>query len=507
MRSHSPVFLGAFSSFRIFFQHKQTFRRLLTGLVAAAAWAAPAGAAQAPSASREVEAKVALENSLERRIETVLREVLGSQEIVVIVNAEMISESERKAVEIMPGVPPKEFSAASAPLAIAPTLVRRLSATVFVDRGIKDSDRDLARKTVARLLGVPADSDAVSIEATAFRRPAPLPERKELLAWALPAAWLLLASLGFALYSARFLSPVLHELRDAAAALRERAAEPAGGGRAAPAAAGELPGSPLAALAGPHPIHALAKDNAHFSFIQERDLQALSFLLSRDATSAAIVLNYLPAGLAARFLDLLPSAVRQETAGLMSQTRLLNKHQVAAVEEGLRERLQYLMGGESRLAEILDGATVTTQRELIEALRERDPETAERVTRRIVMLEDLASLGESEFRTLSRAVTVRSLATVLASSPDLREQVLPRLTGGVAEWLVQEVELCGALSSETIELEQRRVLTALSQAVRDGKIVLRKRLEESRAEDAGPAEPALEGPPMDAEAEPVRGED
>lgn len=434
---------------------------------------------------------MALESSLEKRLESVLREVLGSKDVVVIVNADMMTEADRKATEIMPGVPPKEFPAALAPLAIAPTLVRKLTATVFVDKGLGEADREMARKTVERLLGVSAETGSVNIEPTSFRREAVLNSGNSNV-WAVPAAWLGFAALALMLVYARFLAPLLMLARELAVSAKERGpALPAGG--AGPNPVTMAGPSPLPALEAPPPPASkeLATDVTHFSFIHERDLAALSFLLARDATSAAIVLNYMTPALAAKFLDQLPTAVRQEAASLMTQTRLLNKHQVHMVEEGLRERLQYLMGGESRLAEILEGANLQVQEELLGALRERDPETAERLTRRIIMLEDLVLLEENDFKTLSRQVTVRSLAAVLAASPDLKDRIIPRLSGGVAEWLIQEVELCGALPPELVETERRRVLTALSRAVREGKIVLRKDGPEPGYE---PSPPALGGP-------------
>ena len=81
---------------------------------------------------------------------------------------------------------------------------------------------------------------------------------------------------------------------------------------------------------------------------------------------------------------------------------------------------------------------------------------------------------------MSRLVPVKSLAAVLAAAPDLKELVMPRLSGGVAEWLAEEVELCGVLPTDALEAEQRRVLSALSKAVREGRIHLRRGVLEPR---------------------------
>jgi hypothetical protein len=91
-------------------------------------------------------------------------------------------------------------------------------------------------------------------------------------------------------------------------------------------------------------------------------------------------------------------------------------------------------------------------------------------------------------------VTVKSLAAVLAHAPELKERVVPRLSGGVAEWLVQEIELCGRLANDVLESERRKVLDALSKAVRDGRINLQKGVDVEPPPEEPGAQPALEAP-------------
>ena len=61
-------------------------------------------------ASSPLEAKLALENSLEKRLRLVLAEALGTEDIIVIISADMQEQVQgrKAAVEIMPGVPEKE---------------------------------------------------------------------------------------------------------------------------------------------------------------------------------------------------------------------------------------------------------------------------------------------------------------------------------------------------------------------------------------------------------------
>src|SRR5688500_3220064 len=62
-----------------------------------------------------VEAKIALEESLERRLKSVISQILGTADVIVIVTAEMYTADEKRTAEfseseasVLPGVPLKE---------------------------------------------------------------------------------------------------------------------------------------------------------------------------------------------------------------------------------------------------------------------------------------------------------------------------------------------------------------------------------------------------------------
>src|SRR5690349_4088558 len=107
----------------------------------------------APSFSAaNIEAKVALESSIEKRLESVLRKMLSTDDIIVIVNVELLSETPRKEKgdEVLPGVPVKE-NPALAPLEIS--ALRRIGVTVYVDQRLTESDTAVLRKAVEGIIG------------------------------------------------------------------------------------------------------------------------------------------------------------------------------------------------------------------------------------------------------------------------------------------------------------------------------------------------------------------
>jgi flagellar motor switch protein FliG len=200
----------------------------------------------------------------------------------------------------------------------------------------------------------------------------------------------------------------------------------------------------------------------------------LLLLQKAKAQTCAVVLQYLPGPMATQALESLPVEHRREIVGLMSRVTQLDREQVRAVEESLRERIRYLMGGEHKLAELLDCAPESLREEILAGLLERDPELGARLKSRLVLLEDLAVLAEPDLKALVRRVPLRSLAIVLRSADALRERILPKLRSGIGEWLGQEIELTQPPSKELSESERRRVLGALRQLVKEGRVTLHR---------------------------------
>ncbi|MDE2292012.1 MAG: hypothetical protein KGL53_08010, partial [Elusimicrobia bacterium] len=249
------------------------------------------------------------------------------------------------------------------------------------------------------------------------------------------------------------------------------------------------------------PPPAAGDDELPFSFLRERHIPMLKFLLQRaPGRTASVIVHYLPAKLAVDVLASLPAETRADVAKSMSRVVQLDEENVRQIEDSLRSRIDYLMGGEDKLAEIIDQAPSALQDEMLTAVRSEDPGAADRLGRRVVRLEDIGFLEVADLKTLSRRVPIRSLAAVLRASDDLMARVMPKLTAGLGTWLSQEVELAAVPTPDRLEAERRRVLGTLAQLVKEGAIRVNRPA--PLAVPAGAA-PRAEPPPP-APEEPVR---
>jgi flagellar motor switch protein FliG len=450
----------------------------------AALCAAPARA-QSPSgraaSSQDIQTKVALESLLEKRLETVLRKMLGADDIFVVANAELLAESDRPDVEVLPGVTVKTTPATAAPLELPASLVKRITISVFVSKAATDAAVDLARKTTERMVGLKAErGDVLNVERVGAAGAAPAAQGPQRFLDAalhprtlLLAVSLLVACWALVFVSRRFLDPFLGVLRDAAHALqqlsnpdREAVVEAHG--------AAENPAGPAAAEARV-PEHAEADDrNIPFSFIREHDQPALELLLrEQNELNSAIIIHYLPPVMASRLLSAMPAVKSETVLGHMSRAALMDQNEVRKLEEVISAKIDFIMGGEEKLASIIESSSITMQAAILRSVRQRNPELARKLEKRVVSMDDIGRLDEAGLTALSRLASVRGMAIVLKFVPGLREKVLPRLTSGLGDWLAQETALIGDLTAMVKETEMQKVLSALSKLVREGKVAVR----------------------------------
>lgn len=469
------------------------------------------------TSSTDIQAKVALEGSVERRLQEVLRRVLDSEDVVVVVNADLLTETERADTEILPGVSVKEtLSTPSAPLELPAALVRKLAVTIFVERGLSDARAALARDTAAKMVGVKAErGDTVTVERMDFpKAPPPTPAEKFRRAFLEPTgflavAWLLVACMALALLSRRFFDPFVGAVRDAARGLAEKSASQ-GGPSAGPLAAAAGADAPSREAAPAARAAASSEPERHipFSFIRDRDLPTLNMLLAQQPVpTVAAIVNFLSPGLASAALSAMDLGRRDEVVAKMAAPTLLAPAEVAALEESIRSKIDCMIGGEEKLAEILDQSPIELQTELLETVRASDEELWERLQRRVVTLADLGALDEAGIATLSRSVPLKSMAIALKSSPALARSVTAKLKTGLGQWLKQEIDLTRTVSEDVRQAETRRVVKALSQLVREGRLVLRKDLAlppvpvDLPAVEPAAAEPEPEPAPAPAEGD------
>jgi flagellar motor switch protein FliG len=428
--------------------------------------------------------KISLENQLERKLKQVIMEITGTDRVVIFVNAELSSARgggggllEKKKVNalVLPGVPEKkEFGSGQSEMLIgagsSKYSVNKIVLSMWIDKSVPGSIVDLTQDIAKNVIGFNQNrGDQITIKKVDF-------ESKGFFRtfFAMPNFLLLILTLvgGFMLTTVGmfFLDP----LKKVAPALKEIDwGQIRGSG-----AAGTVERSTTferEVISGGTAKETVLKEQTEgetlpFSFIRERDIPSLAFLLKdKPVQDISIVVNYLDPAIAMRLLDLFPKDRQIEVALVLGKEEI-NMEKVHALEETIKTKLAYVVGGENKLITLLDMTSEEVREKVVKKLEATDAQTAGRLKQRIKSLETiLAELPALGIQTLYRNIDAALLAQVLRSLPgDVQQKVVSSLSAGAAERLKQEMELSRPLSAIRLRREKQNLMVLVRRLISEG---------------------------------------
>lgn len=448
---------------------------LLTSFTLSLGLLCPGPAAAADTSTRStLEAKLALESSLEKRVQMVLSEALGTSDVIVIISAEMQQETQKKtSLDFLPGIPEKE-KVGEAAISSSLTMVKKISATLILDRSLPEEDIKLARKLASGLLGVPADrEDLISVEKMDFRKTKPFSAADLLVPpnlW--NVVWVALIALLGMLTVLTFFSPISRTTRNLVAMVGAKLSEKAsdsGPGRAMEAA---LP----AAL----PAEAAAKKEAGgaengkkppFWFLNEGNTSNLAFILrTKTPEEITMVLNYAPRNVSAALIEALyPKSV--EALAALPKVTLMPEAAVKALENELYAALDYVVGSEDKTMEIIEQLPEAMQEKAVTTLAAQNPALSRKVSESIVRFDDIKYLEPMHAQLLARRLPMKNLALAMKGS-DIAEIFIDKLTEGMQERFRQELDLTRAVAPEAQRTERLRLAMEIKRLRNEGFLTL-----------------------------------
>ncbi len=460
---------------------------LLILIFASSAWGAET------ASSEEFAFKIALESHLENRLNLVLSEISGTDDILVIVNADVktgkrknqrstrtTTRKQRNGL-VLPGVPVKKelgkdktVQSTLQDLPAIPALVNRLEVTLLVDQDVPKDLLEQAQDIAIAVIGYNPDrGDVFNVKQFNFG--------SEPFDWSSMTHpphlyWLvgiILAALLIATASLFFLNPYRKlssvDWGTVGGAKTESTTSNisiSGGG------AGELGGE----LPGKGPEEKKTTESGKpmpFSFVNESNLAELAFMLKDETPqSIATVANYLSPELIIRLFEMVPEAKSTEAALLISATNILDVAEVEKLNNSLMEKLDYVAGGKDKLASVLSLSDEETREKVLKELEARDAEAADLVQKSIKTFESIIRQAKSvSLQVLYRQLDPSIVARVLKSTPaDIQNKVLEALSEGAATMLREEMELSRPLSHNRLKKEKHNIVMVYRRLLNAGLI-------------------------------------
>lgn len=218
-----------------------------------------------------------------------------------------------------------------------------------------------------------------------------------------------------------------------------------------------------------------------FEFLRRTPAEQIAvFLRNESPQTIALVVANLHTALAANVLSMLEAEEQAAVAmriATMSETR---PEVVEHVEAVIRQKLSNVVmqdyaaaGGVKPLADILNFADRTTERNVLDQLAEHNAELAEEIRLLLFTFEDIVKLDDRSIQLVLKETDQKDLAIALRGvSEDVRGRVFSNMSERGAEMLKEEIEFQPPQRRRVVEEAQGRIVGVVRRLEEAGQVIL-----------------------------------
>lgn len=428
---------------------------------------------QAAKQGSDIQTKIAIEKNLEERLHRILTEIIGTDKLIIVINAQLVSLDSGEGDEevVLPGVPLQEkLGLGLAGLELGDTVknIKKLSAQIIVDNGLPESMIKLIKEVSAGVLGLDdARGDILTVKKMNFR--------KNPFSWAdiiyPPHLWGLLFTALFSFCAAAFFVFVMKAFPRGAEVISETL-RGALQGKNAKEARGVSPialVNPAADSLSSEGGSARKKNGGHFSFITPETVDKLIFLLKKEKPeNIAVLLNYVP-DISGRILSGLDKKLAREALSRLISARSLPGEEVIKWENELNQKLDFFIGGKDIVSDILENLSDAETDEYIAFIGEGDSVFAGELRESVFRTASLAEMSGENLLVLYQHFNPVAFANMLRLLPEnMRKKTLDKLPQGISSRLIEEIELASAPGAEKLLVEKKMFSRLIAKLKKDG---------------------------------------
>ena len=218
-----------------------------------------------------------------------------------------------------------------------------------------------------------------------------------------------------------------------------------------------------------------------FDFIRRTDpAHLLNFIQQEHPQTIALILAYLEPNKASIILQNLPHEVQSDVARRIATMDRTSPEVLREVERVLEKKLSTLSsedysaaGGVESIVEILNLVDRASEKQIIEALEDEDPELAEEIKKRMFVLEDIVMLDDRSIQMVMREVDSQELAKALKSvDTEVQDKIFRNMSKRAAGMLKEDMEYMGPVRLKDVEEAQQKIVSIIRHLEDTGVIVI-----------------------------------
>ncbi|GMU93109.1 MAG: flagellar motor switch protein FliG [Candidatus Hydrogenedentota bacterium] len=220
-----------------------------------------------------------------------------------------------------------------------------------------------------------------------------------------------------------------------------------------------------------------------FEFLKRADPgQICTFIQDEHPQTISLILAHLSPQVSSVVLSALPQEIRSDIVLRIARMDRTPPEIVREVERVLERKMASVFsqgftfaGGVKEVAEILNNTDRATEKAIMTALEERDPELADEIARLMFTFEDLIFVEDSGIQKALREIDQRDLALALkTANEELADKILHNMSERARTLIKEEMEYMGPVKLRTVEEAQQKIVTIIRRLEDAGEIVINR---------------------------------
>ena len=214
-----------------------------------------------------------------------------------------------------------------------------------------------------------------------------------------------------------------------------------------------------------------------FTYVTDENIKQLADLLHHEEPwIVAMVISYLSAEHSFKVMEALPADLQAKVALETALYRQTSLEQVQAIDEDIKQKIDFVVGGMEKLVVILESSDRMSRDNILEYLKNEKPAVYERVRERILLFEDIVNFPKLAMQIVVRELKTEQLGRALRNvSPELQQKFFENMSQGAVTLLKEEMEFGRQVTDDQIEEERRKILDLIKLMETEGKIAFRQK--------------------------------
>ncbi len=208
----------------------------------------------------------------------------------------------------------------------------------------------------------------------------------------------------------------------------------------------------------------------------------VAVLQGEQGHTIALVLNDLPAETAGEVLKQLTPEIRRDVSVRLSRLHSSSPELVARIARVLVQKSQALSGKHNdtraearyeKMANMLRCLEKTERMEVLTALEENEPETANRIRELLYTFEDLLRVHDRSLQKLLAEIDSKTLSVALKGANEaISEKLLANLSKRARETLKEEMEFVGMVPLPQVRQAQKMIVDVMQRLDQAGELMM-----------------------------------